>query len=171
MKNEEIKDKAKSTNLEKYGKEYIFHTEDFRDKAKKSNISRYGVDHNMKNRYLALKVARSLNNCSILYHWKTNEEVVCVGSYERKVVEYFNKNKINFEWQPKTFETNILLPSGKLSSYTPDVFLSDLNLWVEIKGYMREDAKIKWDWFHANFPNSEIWNKEKLIQLNILNMS
>jgi hypothetical protein len=33
---------------------------------------------------------------------------------------------------------------------------------------MREDAKEKWEWFHSNYPNSELWNESKLKEMKIL---
>jgi hypothetical protein len=41
-----------------------------------------------------LKIAKSSNFRYILQHWKTSKDVVCVGSYEKSVVEYLNNNKM-----------------------------------------------------------------------------
>ena len=30
------------------------------------------------------------------------------------------------------------------------------------------DAREKWDWFHKEYPNSELWNKKKLQNMGIL---
>ena len=110
-----------------------------------------------------LKAAKSSNNSHILSHWKTGEELVCVASYEKAVVEYLNKNKINFRWQPKTFK----MPDGR--TYRPDLYIHSTKSWIEIKGYFRDDAKEKWDWFHNNIkPNSELWDKAKLKQIGLI---
>jgi ribosomal protein S27AE len=109
-----------------------------------------------------IQAAKSQNNSFTLYHWKTNEGLVCQASWEKKVVEYFNKNKINFRWQPRSF----LMPDGK--KYYPDLYLFSTKKWVEIKGYMREHNKVKWDWFHKERPNSELWDSIKLKQMKIL---
>jgi hypothetical protein len=109
-----------------------------------------------------IKRARSSNNSYILYHWKTGEELVCQASWEKKVVEYFNANKINFRWQPRSF----LMPDGR--KYYPDCYLFSTKKWIEIKGYMREHNKNKWEWFHKEKPNSELWNGPKLKQMGIL---
>jgi len=93
---------------------------------------------------------------------KTEEEIICVASYEKKVVEYFNKNKIDFNWQVQTF----LMPNGK--TYRPDCYLPDNNKWIEIKGYFRKDAREKWEWFTENYPNSELWDEEVLKKMNII---
>lgn len=58
------------------------------------------------------------------------------------------------------------MPNGK--TYRPDLFLINENKWIEIKGWMRKDAQEKWDWFLTIMPISELWNKEKLLSLNIL---
>lgn len=109
-----------------------------------------------------LKAARKLNNPSIKFHWKTNEELVCQASYEPKVIDHLNENKINYSWQSKTFT----MPNGR--TYRPDLYLIDQDIWVEIKGYMRPDAKIKWDWFKTEYPTAELWTEKVLIKKSIL---
>lgn len=114
-----------------------------------------------------LKAAKHSNNSYILYHWKTGEEVVCVASYEKKTIEYLNFNRINYIWQKAKFN----LPpdgNGKVKTFRPDCYLSDQDLWIEIKGYFRKDAREKWEWFHKEYPNSELWDKNKLKELKIL---
>jgi len=91
-----------------------------------------------------------------------DKELVCVGSYERRVVDYLNINEINFRWQSKTF----MMPNGK--TYRPDLYLFSTKKWIEIKGYMREDAKIKWDWFKKEHSNSELWDAPKLKEMKII---
>jgi len=127
-----------------------------------TNNKKYGKDYPMQTLEIALKVAKSSNNSIILVHWKTNEELVCQASYEKAVVEYLNINKINFRWQSKTF----MMPNGK--TYRPDLYLFSSKKWIEIKGYFRKDAQEKWDWFHKEYPNSELWNKTKLEEIGIL---
>ena len=61
------------------------------------------------------------------------------------------------------------MPNGK--TYRPDLYLPDSDVWIEIKGYFRKDAKIKWDWFHKEHPNSELWNEEKLKEMKILGVT
>lgn len=110
----------------------------------------------------ALKAARSNNKSCIKLHWKTGEELICQSGWEPKVVDYLNKNKIEYSWQSRTFT----MPNGK--TYRPDLFLINENKWIEIKGYFREYSKNKWEWFHKTYPNSELWQKEKLKEIGIL---
>jgi hypothetical protein len=58
--------------------------------------------------------------------------------------------------------------NGKTKTYRPDLYLAEQDKWVEIKGFFRKDAQDKWDWFHSSYANSELWNKPKLIELEIL---
>jgi len=157
-----VKEKKKKTNLKNRGVDHPSKSPEVREKVRQTSLLRYGFEYAIQDPGIALKIARSANRASIKFHWKTNEELVCVGSYEAKTVDYLNANQINFDWQPKTFK----MPDGK--TYRPDLYLSDLNVWVEIKGWMRPDAQIKWDWLKSEYPNSELWNQKKLKEMGIL---
>ena len=131
-------------------------------RRKETSMYNYGVDHPMKTKEIYTKCMRNNTNNKIILHWKTNEELVCTASYEIAVVNWLNHNKIDFLWQHKTFE----LPNGR--HYRPDLFLVSENKWVEIKGYFRDNSKVKWDWFQMEYPNSELWDKIKLKELKII---
>lgn len=137
-------------------------------KTKATNLKRYGVENVSQDREIALKAAKKSSFRHLAVHWKTGEELICQASWEFKVVEYLNLNKIDYLWQPKVFETPILTPKGNKSTYRPDLFLIEENKWVEIKGWMRPDALIKWNWFNSEYPNSELWDQKKLKSLGIL---
>jgi hypothetical protein len=78
------------------------------------------------------------------------------------VVDYLNANQIDYLWHPKSFE----MDNGR--HYTPDCYLPEGRVWIDIRGHFWKDAREKWDWFHARYPNSELWNKEKLKEYKIL---
>ena len=71
------------------------------------------------------------------------------------------KLKIDFDWQIK-----FKMPNEK--TYFIDCYLKDSDTYIEIKGYFRKDAEEKWNWFHKEYPNSELWNQKKLEELGIL---
>jgi hypothetical protein len=58
------------------------------------------------------------------------------------------------------------MPDGR--TYRPDAYLPDRDLWVEIKGYFWQHSGGKWDWFHRDHSNSELWDEAKLKELRIL---
>jgi len=162
LSTEESKHKRKKYNLKKYGCECITQSEYFKEKCKDTCMRKYGTKHVMQNKEISLKAAKSLNNSYIQYHWKTNEELVCQASYELRVVQYLNDNKIDFKWQPEVFK----LPNGR--TYRPDLFLIEEHKWIEIKGYFRGRSLEKWKWFQKEYPNSELWNEQKLKEMKIL---
>ena len=186
LQNKDILQKVKQTNLQKYGVECPFDinrsennikikktflekfhggplsSEPVLAKFRKTCMQRYGADNCMKIKEIRLRAAKSANKITILKHWFSREDVCCQGSYEVAVVKWLNKNKIDFNWEPQTF----LMPSGR--TYTPDLYLPDQDLWVEIKGRFYDDAKEKWDWFREMHPNSELWGKNKLKEMEIL---
>ena len=93
---------------------------------------------------------------------RLGEILDCQGSYEKKVIEnYVNKNRLHIDWQIR-FD----VPGGR--KYFVDMYIKESNLYIEIKGYFRKGAKEKWDWFHKEHSNSELWNEQKLKELNII---
>lgn len=162
FQSEQVKDNIRKTCIERYGVEWTGAIPIAADKRKQTFLERYGVENSSQVLDIALKAAKSSNNRNIKYHWLTGEELICQGSYEAKVVDYLNANKVNYKWQPEVFT----LSNGK--TYRPDLYLIDSDTWVEIKGWMREDAKIKWCEFITMVKRSELWDKEKLTKMKIL---
>jgi hypothetical protein len=161
LQNKNIQEKYKQTCLDKYGHECPLYSKYIQEKRKKTCLEKYGCEYASQNAYMAQKAARSQATSTVLKHWKTNEDVVCQAGWEPKVVQYFNDNKIDFIWQI-CFD----MPNGK--KYFVDAYLPEQDLYVEIKGYMREKNKLKFDWFCSQHSNTELWDKKKLKELNIL---
>lgn len=90
-------------------------------------------------------------------------EVMVDGTWELKVAEYFDQNKINWERNLKRFPYKNL--KGTESHYTPDFYLPDFNLYVEVKGYETDLDRCKWRQFPENL---EVWKKAKMKELNLL---
>lgn len=146
----------------KYGVDSPMQVPYIKNKIKETCIKKYGYDIPMRNLKVSLKVAKTANQITELLHWFSKEGVLCRGSYEVAVVEYFNKNKIDYNWQAQTFT----MPDGR--TYTPDCYLPDEDKWIEIKGYFYGDAEEKWNWFHNEYSNSELWNYDYLRGISIL---
>lgn len=72
-----------------------------------------------------------LNNYKNNYKWyfiKEGKKIKCRSGYEVIYANYLIKNNINFDYEPKCFK----LGEGK--RYTPDFYLIDKNIYIEIKG-------------------------------------
>jgi hypothetical protein len=160
--NKQQQESNRQKMLQKHGVDNPAKVPEIQEKIKQTNLERYGCHHVSQCPDIALKIARKTNIPSIKIHWKTGEELICQGSWEAKTVDYLNNNKVEYLWQPEIFK----LSDGK--TYRPDLFLVNENKWVEIKGYFRDKAKKKWDEFVISHPNSEIWDKNRLKELNIL---
>lgn len=151
------------TSLERYGATTFMNSQEGQNSIKKNNLLKYGVEHVSQNREISRRQRAAQRHVFQKVHWESREIIACTGSYESKVIDYLNTHKIAYDWEPRGFA----MPSGRI--YFPDFYLKREDKWIEIKGYfMQEISKEKWDWFHSEYPNSELWNKNKLKELKIL---
>lgn len=88
--------------------------------------------------------------------------MVCTAGYEMAVAYYLNINKIKYTCKKDTF----VLQDGR-HTYTPDFHLIESNVFIEVKGFFRGDALEKWNWFHTQYPNSELWDEKKLRSMGL----
>jgi hypothetical protein len=163
LQNEGIKEKSRQTCQEKYGCDNPSQNKDVRKKFKQTCKERFGCEHPSQNREVRLKQIRSSNKHTLKYNWETGEEVDCTASYECAVVDTWNQDRERFGWQIP-FENK-----EKGYVYFVDAYLIDRDTYVEIKGYFwDEQSQEKWEWFHKEHPNSELWDLPKLKELGIL---
>lgn len=122
-------------------------------------LKKYNTKYPLQNEEIFKKVIKSRWKRVVLKHWKTNKDLICISSYEHAIVSYLNRNQINFDWQIKQKLSNGMI-------YFVDLYLQDSNTFVEIKGYFFNDRnKLKWELFHKDVPNSEIWFLDKISEL------
>lgn len=129
------------------------HPEAGKKKQKDTMISKYGVEYPSQIPEIHLKIMRNRKRVIVLKHWKTNEDISCNGSYEYAVIKKLNELKIDYNTQiPFKLEID-----GENKTYFVDLYLPDKDLYIEIKGEMKEIGKKKWEKFHKLYPNSELW--------------
>ena len=137
-------EKAKETNLEKYGKASFFQTNEFKEKFKQTMLERFSVDHQMRSEKIRKEMSeRYLEKHGVLYstqdpkviskmHWKYEYEGLKFDSaWEIVYYKHLKENNIDFQYQP----TNVIfsyVSDGKERHYYPD-FVVD-NIVHEIKG-------------------------------------
>jgi len=153
--------RMEKTFLKKYGVKNPLQSEKVKEKHKNTCLAKYGVSNVSQVKEIQDKVAKSMNNSYTRYHWKTKNEINCVGKYEACVIDYLNSNAIDYIWKP----LNFICSNGK--RYFPDLYLIKRDIYVEIKGRFFNDAKEKWEDFKSHYPNSELWAKEELKKLGI----
>jgi hypothetical protein len=67
------------------------------------------------------------------------------GSWELELANYLEKNKI--KWLRNKERFLYINEKGSKSYYTPDFYLIDYNIFIEVKGYETEKDRCKWKHF------------------------
>lgn len=92
------------------------------------------------------------------------------SSWELAYAKYLDSIGEEYYYEPSAFCMNI---NGKDTTYTPDFYLPNKGKFVEVKGYWRDDAKAKFDYF-SNIPEIneyfgyELLMKDDLQKLGVL---
>ncbi len=90
------------------------------------------------------------------------------SSWELKYAKYLDDNKIDYLYEPSSFK---MIINNKETTYRPDFFLIKENMFIEIKGYFRDEiSKLKSDKFielYGNDYNYDILMKKDLKNLGI----
>jgi predicted nuclease of restriction endonuclease-like RecB superfamily len=154
----------------------IFHTnktvsKETKQKMSKNHFLKNGGKHPLSGKQHSDKTKAKLSKAATEQNKKYQGLSLYVGvggkigmrsGWEVKYAKWLDNQKIEWEYEP-TFE----LSNGKL--YTPDFRLEDGTI-VEIKGYFREDARIKWQMFKEEYPELKklLLMKEQLKDLGVL---
>jgi len=72
------------------------------------------------------------------------------SSYELKYAKYLDGKSILWKYEHKTF------PLSNGTTYTPDFYLTKKRKYIEIKGFMRKDARNKLKLFKKEYPKIKI---------------
>lgn len=101
------------------------------------------------------------------YICKDGSKVWMRSSWEIKFAIYLDKNNIEWIYEPKAFP---IFFNNKEGTYSPDFFIVKENYFIEIKGWWRDDAKIKYESFIEQYPSLriELFDKNKLKLLKLL---
>ena len=95
--------------------------------------------------------------------WGEYNGIKMRSSYELNFAKWCNLSYIKWEYEPNTFDLGD-------TTYTPDFYLAEFDLWIEIKGYWRDDAKKKYNKFLKLYPNIyiKVFNEKRLKNMRIL---
>jgi hypothetical protein len=104
------------------------------------------------------------------WYIKENEIKIWLRStYETRFVNCLAKIGIEWKYEVKSFSLE------EISPYHPDFYLLEYDLWIEIKGYMRPEAKEKLNKFFIKYSNvnlrivrkNDIERLEEMVKNNI----
>lgn len=76
------------------------------------------------------------------------------SKWEANYARVLKHKNVNFQFEPKTFF--MTREDGSQTSYTPDFYLVDSDLYVEVKGFWMDAAKEKFDLFRQQYPDIRI---------------
>ena len=77
------------------------------------------------------------------------KEIYMRSSWEVAYAKYLDKNNIKWEYESKVFDLGN-------ATYIPDFYLPEQDLYIEIKGWWRDDAKKKFDLFKIKYKDINI---------------
>jgi hypothetical protein len=87
-------------------------------------------------------------------------EVTLDGGWELLVAKYFDNN--GKKWKRNKIRFEYINLDGNKRFYTPDFYLEDENIFIEVKGYETDLDRCKWKQFPEKI---EIWKKEKIKEI------
>ena len=89
------------------------------------------------------------------------------SSWEANFAKWCDCSGIKWAFEPKAFDVII---NEKGRTYTPDFYLPEFDLWIEVKGWFRQKAKDKFNKFKETYPeiNIELFNENKLTEFSII---
>jgi ribosomal protein L24E len=146
-------------------------TDSYRQKKSEASVGSknpfYGKKHTsetkLKMSIIQKKITRRGKKCNFygkIYHgkgsWyvrKDNIRIWVRSTWELKYAEYLDNSNINWQYESKFFPMVI---DGKEVTYTPDFYLIDEDVYIEVKGYWRDDSKLKYDTFIEQYHNLNI---------------
>jgi len=85
------------------------------------------------------------------------------GTWELAVAKWLDKN--NYNWKRNSQRFQYINLKGKLSYYTPDFWVEELNGYLEVKGYETELDRCKWSQFTETLT---VWKKQELKKLGMV---
>lgn len=94
------------------------------------------------------------------YHSNIAGDIKVDGTWELKVCKYLDS--LGVIWQRNKLRFTYSKKDGTESTYQPDFYVNDWDLFIEVKGYETDLDKCKW----SQFPHKlEIWKKDKIEKL------
>lgn len=103
---------------------------------------------------------------TILIKFCSYKNIWFKSSWEANFAKWCDGSEVKWQYEPKAFLLEI---NNKKTNYTPDFYLPELDVWVEVKGYWRKDAKEKFIEFKKRCEQKiYLFNKEKLQEFSII---
>lgn len=152
-----ISESQKGENNSFYGRKHSDETKlkiSQKGKGRNVSIETRKILSNNRKQYLLDHPSSTIKNIRSNGEWYTRldgSEIWLRSSYEIRVVKMLDKLSINWIYEPKAFIIN-----DNKSTYRPDFYLPDLDVWWEIKGWMDDNSIYKINNFIDMYPEHQI---------------
>ena len=73
--------------------------------------------------------------------------------WEANFAKWCDGSGIKWKYEPKAWKLKL---NNKNTNYIPDFYLPEFDVWIEIKGYWRKDAKEKFELCQKQYPEIEL---------------
>lgn len=138
-----------------------------KSESQKLRIKRDGPTKMGQEARTRLSIQQSIKNRGGKSKWFTVGEYKVQGTWEKNIAEKLTE--LNIKWKKLTVNKDILeyIIDGKIKRYTPDFYLPQYNLYLEIKGYYWGKDRDKMEAVKSQHPNIriEIIQKDKYEKL------
>ncbi len=101
----------------------------------------------------------------------TGETVWIRSTWEEKMIRYLESHNVIFKVEPQAFPVEFVCDSKIVhGTYRPDVYIPEIDVWIEVKGYWRDDAKAKFEAFKEQYPDEILllYDEQVLKSLGII---
>lgn len=154
----EVQDKIKHTNIEKYGVEYSLQSKKVQDKIKRTNLEKYGAKHPLQSGFIRDKIKQYfLKIYNVDNPWKCKEVQQKVHETKKKNGSYGKSNEEDYVYSILVDlygNDNVKRQyKSKLYPFACDFYIISEDLYIEYNGM----------WTHGHTPY--IGSKENEIQL------
>jgi len=97
-------------------------------------------------------------------NWCKYKRIWMRSGYEIAFAQFLDLSGIKYKYEPKAFDLSD-------TTYRPDFYIPEWDLWIEIKGYISDLFKKKFNKFKKKYPNEriKILMQKDLQELGVLN--
>lgn len=127
---------------------------------KHSEVTKKKMSDDIKKRYAAGWECKAGRCKKYEYTSPIAGNIKLDGTWELSVAKYLDTLGVSWERNKKRFE--YIREDGRCSTYQPDFFVADWDLFIEVKGYETDLDRLKWE----QFPHKlEVWRRSKIEQI------
>ena len=132
-------------------------SQETREKLSKSSKGRLHTEETKK----IISEKLSLNNKGGRCKWYEVDGIKVQGTWERDIAKKLNELAVKWIKPSKSIHSFKYIIEDKEKTYTPDMWLPEYGIYLEIKGYWWGNDKEKMECVKSQYPNTKFFVIEK----------